>query len=126
MRILGNSKKERRKMMKCLLLLLIPVMAFSIGCGMPYTVGTPLDKAKVDQIIPGTTSEDKVVEMLGQPTKKEIVGEGQMKYVYIYYSVEPKFWVKDVERKTALEVLTQNGVVQKYEFKREGVDSINP
>jgi outer membrane protein assembly factor BamE (lipoprotein component of BamABCDE complex) len=69
-------------MMKYLLLLLIPVMAFSIGCGMPYKVGTPVDKAKVDQIIPGTTSEDKVVEMLGQPAKKETVGEDQTKYVY--------------------------------------------
>jgi len=111
--------------MKYLLLLLIPVMAFSIGCGKPYMVGTPLDRAKVDQIIPGTTSEDKVVEMLGQPAKKETVGEGQMKYVYNYFSVEPKFWRKDVERKTSLEVFTKNGVVQRYELKREGVDSIN-
>ena len=112
--------------MKYLLLLLVPVIAFSIGCGKPYMVGTPLDKAKVDQIIPGTTSEAKVVEMLGQPAKKETVEEGQMKYVYNYFSVEPKFWTKDVEHKTALEVLTQNGVVQRYDFKREGVDSINP
>ena len=111
--------------MKYLLLLLIPVMVFSIGCGKPYMVGTPLDRAKVDQIIPGNTSEDKVVEMLGQPAKKETVGEGQMKYVYNYFSVEPKFWRKDVERKTSLEVFTKNGVVQRYELKREGVDSIN-
>ncbi|MGA2954898.1 MAG: outer membrane protein assembly factor BamE [Thermodesulfobacteriota bacterium] len=113
-------------MMKYLLLLLIPVMAFSIGCGQPYMVGTPLDKAKVDQIIPGTTSEDKVVEMLGQPAKKETVGAGQMKYVYNYFSVEPRFWTKNVERKTALEVFTKDGVVQRYEFKREGVDSVSP
>ena len=112
--------------MKYLLLLLIPVMAFSIGCGQPYMVGTPLDKAKVDQIIPGTTSEDKVAEMLGQPARKESVGAGQMKYVYNYFSVEPRFWTKNVERKTALEVFTKDGVVQRYEFKREGVDSVSP
>ena len=111
--------------MKYLLLLLIPVMAFSIGCGKPYMVGTPLDKAKVDQIIPGTTSEDKVVEMLGQPAKKETVGAGRMKYVYNYFSVEPRFWTKDVEHKRTLEVFTKDGVVQRYEFKREGVDSVS-
>jgi len=110
--------------MKYLLLLLIPVMAFSIGCGKPYMVGTPLDRAKVDQIIPGTTSEDKVVQILGQPAKKETVGAGQTKYVYNYFTVEPRFWNKDIERKSTLEVYTQNGVVQRYEFKREGVDPV--
>jgi outer membrane protein assembly factor BamE (lipoprotein component of BamABCDE complex) len=113
-------------MMKYLLLLLIPVMAFSIGCGKPYMVGTPVDRAKVDQIIPGTTSEDKVVEMLGQPEKKETVGAGQMKYVYNYFITEPRFWTKDVVRKTTLEVFIQDGVVQRYEFKREGIDSVSP
>ena len=111
--------------MKYLLLMLIPVIAFSIGCGKPYVVGTPLDKAKLDQIIPGATSEDKVVEILGQPAMKETVGAGQMKSVYNYFSVEPRFWTKDVERKTTLEVYTQNGVVQRYEFKREGIDSVS-
>ena len=111
--------------MKYLLLLLIPVIAFSVGCAKPYAVGTPLDRAKVDQIIPGTTSEDKVVQILGQPAKKETVGAGQMKYVYNYFSVEPRFWTKDIERKTTLEVYTQNGVVQRYEFKREGVDLVS-
>ena len=111
--------------MKYLLLLLIPVIAFSIGCGKPYMVGTPLDKTKVDQIIPGTTSENKVVEMLGQPATKETVGAGQMKYVYNYFSVEPRFWTKDVRRKTALEVITKDGVVQRYELKRESIDSVS-
>ena len=109
--------------MKYLLFLLIPVIAFSIGCGQAYRVGTPIDKAKVDQIIPGTTSEDKVVEILGQPAKKETVGAGQMKYVYNYYSVEPRIWNKDVQQKAALEVITKDGVVQKYELKRESIDS---
>jgi len=112
--------------MKYLLLLLIPVMAFSIGRGKPHLVGTPVDRAKGDQIIPGTTSEDKVVEMLGQPEKKETVGAGQMKYVYNYFITEPRFWTKDVVRKTTLEVFIQDGVVQRYEFKREGIDSVSP
>ena len=108
--------------MRYLMLLLIPAIAFSIGCGKPYMVGTPLDKAKVDQIIPGTTSEDKVVEMLGQPAKKETVGPGQVKYVYNYFTVEPRVWTKDIEHKSALEVFTKNGMVERYEFKREGIN----
>ena len=111
--------------MKYLLVLLIPVIAFSIGCGKPYVVGTPLDKAKLDQIIPGVTSEDKVVEILGQPAMKESVGAGQMKSVYNYFSVEPNFWAKDDEQKNTLEVFTKDGVVQRYEMKRERVGSVS-
>ena len=111
--------------MKYLLLLLIPVLAFSIGCEKPYMVGTPLDKAKVDQIVPGTTSEAKVVEMFGQPAKKETLGTGETKYVYNYFTEEPRFWTKNIVRKTALEIFTKEGVVQKYEYKREGVDSVS-
>jgi len=63
--------------MKYVLVVLISVIALSTGCGKPYVVGTPLEKAKVDQIVPGTTPEDKVVEMLGQPEKKEMTPSGE-------------------------------------------------
>ena len=56
--------------MKFWMLLLIPVIAFSIGCGQPYIVGTPIEKAQLDQIVPGTTPEAKVTEVFGQPLKK--------------------------------------------------------
>lgn len=111
--------------MKYLLLLMIPVIAFSVGCGKPYMVGTPIDKAKVDQIIPGKTPEAKVVEMFGQPATKEAVAAGGMKYVYNYYSEEPRFWTKNVVQKTRLEVFTKDGVVQRYEIKKEGIDSVS-
>jgi hypothetical protein len=49
--------REGRKMpMRCLILFLIPVIAFSISCS-PYVVGTPIEKTKVVQIVPGTTHE---------------------------------------------------------------------
>ncbi len=38
--------------MKFWMLLLIPVIAFSIGCA-PTIMGTPIDKAKLEQIVPG-------------------------------------------------------------------------
>ena len=109
--------------MKYLLLVLISVIALSIGCGNPYVVGTPLEKAKVDQIVPGTTTEDKVVEMFGQPEKKEMTPSGEMKYVYSYFEEIPKFWTKNQVRKNILEIYTKNGFVSKYDFRREGINS---
>jgi hypothetical protein len=71
--------------MRFWMLLLIPVIAFSIGCGKPIIVGTPIDKAKVEQIVPGTTSEAKVVELFGQPLKTEMVSGGLTKHTFSYY-----------------------------------------
>ena len=53
--------------MRTPILLLIPVIAFFMGCSSPYVVGTPIEKAKVVQIVPGTTDEAKIVEMFGPP-----------------------------------------------------------
>jgi hypothetical protein len=109
-------------MMKYLMLLLILFISFSFGCGNPYLVGTPIEKAKVDQIVPGTTTEAKMMEMFGNPEKKEMMGAGQMKYVYNYFYEEPRFWTKDVMQKTTLEVLTKDGVVVKYDLKKQTID----
>ncbi len=111
--------------MKYLMLLLIPVVALSFACAKTYTVGTPVDKAKLDQIVPGTTKEGQIVEMFGQPAKKETTAAGETMYVYSYYTNTPKFWTKDIVHKTILEVYARNGVVQKYDIKREGVDSVS-
>jgi hypothetical protein len=110
--------------MRYLMFLLIPVMAVSIGCGNAYIVGTPIEKAKVDQIVPGATPENKVVEMFGQPEKKEMTPAGETKYAYSYFEEIPHFWTKDEVSKNTLEVYTKNGVVAKYDFRNEGVSSV--
>ncbi len=110
-------------MMKYLMILLVPVIAFSLGCAKPYMVGTPIDKAKVDQLVPGTTTESKVTELFGQPEKKESMSSGQTKYVYSYYEEIPKIFTKNIQHKTILEILTGGGVVQKYDLKREAINS---
>ena len=107
--------------MRFWMLLLIPVIAFSIGCGKPIIVGTPIDKAKVEQIVPGTTSEAKVAELFGQPFKTEMVSGGVTKNTYTYYEEHPRIFRKNVQVKQLLEVYTQGGVVQKYDLKKEGV-----
>jgi outer membrane protein assembly factor BamE (lipoprotein component of BamABCDE complex) len=112
-------------MRKYLLFLLIPVIAVAIGCGKPYFVGTPIEKSKVDQVVPGTTGEGKIVEMFGQPSKKETLETGETKYTYSYFEEHPNFWSKNVIHKSTLEIFAKNGVVQKYDFKKEGVDSVS-
>jgi outer membrane protein assembly factor BamE (lipoprotein component of BamABCDE complex) len=109
--------------MKFWMLLLIPVIAFSIGCGKPYYVGTPLEKDKLDQIVPGT-AEGKVVEVFGQPFKKEAVSGDTTKYIYTYYEEQPRFWTKYIQIKHTLDIYTKGGVVQKYDLKKERVDSV--
>ncbi|NWF53647.1 MAG: outer membrane protein assembly factor BamE [Syntrophaceae bacterium] len=108
--------------MKFWMLLLIPAIAFSIGCGKPIIMGTPIDKAKVEQLVPGTTSEAKVKEIFGQPEKTEMVSGGVTKYTYSYYEEQPRIFRKNVQIKHVLDVYTQKGVVQKYDLKREGVE----
>jgi hypothetical protein len=109
-------------MMKYAILLLVLLISFSFGCGKPYMVGKPIEKAKLDQIVPGTTPEAKITEMFGNPEKKEMMGGGQMKYVYSYFYGEPRFWTLDVMEKTTLEVITKNGVVVKYDLNKQTID----
>ncbi len=108
--------------MKFWMLLLIPIMAFSIGCGKPIIMGTPIDKAKVDQIVPGTTSEAQVKQIFGPPDKTEMVSGDVTKHTYSYYEEHPRIIRKDVQIKHVLDVYTQKGVVQKYDLRREGVE----
>jgi outer membrane protein assembly factor BamE (lipoprotein component of BamABCDE complex) len=106
--------------MKSWMLLLIPAIAFSIGCS-TVTMGTPIDKAKVEQIVPGTP-EGKVVEVFGQPFKKEMVSADTTKYVYTYYEEQPRFFRKNLQVRETLEIYTKGGKVEKYDFKKEGID----
>jgi len=110
--------------MKFWMLVLIPLIAFSIGCAKPYYVGTPIEKSKLDQIIPGTTTESKVIELFGQPFKTEGAPGGVTKHVFTYYEEQPKIFTKNVQIKHTLDLYTQGGVVQKYDLKKEGVDSV--
>jgi len=109
--------------MKFWTLLLIPVIALSIGCASTI-IGTPIDKAKLDQIVPGTP-EGKVTEVFGQPFKKEMVSGDTTKYVYTYYEEHPRLLRKDVQIKHTLEVYAKGGMVEKYDMKKESINATN-
>ena len=111
--------------MKYWMLVLIPVMAFSIGCGKPTIMGTPIDRAKLEQIVPGTTTDAKVMEVFGQPFKKEMVAGDMTKYTYTYFENQPRFWSKNKVNKQTLDVYTKGGLVQKYDLKNEGIDNVS-
>jgi len=110
--------------MKYWLLVLIAILAFTLGCGKPMITGTPIDKGKLEQIIPGTTKEAKVTEIFGEPFKKEMVAGGATKYTYTYFEEHPRIFRKNKVQKQTLELYTQGGVVQKYDLKNEGVDNV--
>jgi len=110
--------------MKYWMLVLIPVMAFSLGCGKPTMMGTPIDKAKLEQVVPGATTDAKVMEIFGEPFKKEMVAGGATKYTYTYFEDRPRFWSKNKRIKQTLDVYTQGGKVQKYDLKNEGIDKV--
>jgi outer membrane protein assembly factor BamE (lipoprotein component of BamABCDE complex) len=110
--------------MKYWLLVLVPVMAFTLGCGKPSIMGTPIDKAKLEQMVPGTTKEEKVTEVFGQPFKTEMVEGGMTKYIYTYYEEYPRIFRKNKVNKQTLELYTRGGLVQKYDLKNEGVDNV--
>jgi len=110
--------------MKYWMLVLVPVIAFSIGCGKPITMGTPIDKAKLEQLVPGKTPEAKVTELFGQPFKKEIVSGDMAKYTYTYYEEHPRIFREDVWTKQILNVYTQGGLVLKYDLRKESTGDI--
>jgi hypothetical protein len=110
--------------MKYWMLVLIPVMAFTLGCGKPNIMGTPIDKAKLEQVVPGATTDAKVMEIFGEPFKKEMVAGGATKYIYTYYEEHPRIIRKNKVYKQTLELYTQGGMVQKYDLKNEGIDKV--
>ena len=110
--------------MKYWMLVLIPVIALSVGCA-PTIMGTPIDKAKLDQLVPGSTTDAKVTEILGEPFKKEMVAGDMTKYTYTYFEEYPRVFRKNKVGKQTLEVYTKGGMVQKYDLKNEGVGDVS-
>ena len=111
--------------MKYWMLVLIPVLALSIGCMKPTISGTPIDKGKLEQIVPGTATEAKVTEVFGEPFKKEMVAGDMTKYTYTYFEEYFRFFRKNKVNKQTLEVYTKGGMVQNYDLKNEGVDNVS-
>jgi hypothetical protein len=103
------------------------IACITSGCVYRSTAhsGRDFDENKSTQIVSGKTTQNDLVGLLGEPMKKEVVSETDVKWIYEYvtsnaavrvFSFKPKV---DVTKKT-LEVLVRNGVVVNYALTNPG------
>ena len=101
-------------------LVLILLLAFTVSCGPSITRGKYIDAERRNEIVNGTTTADRVVELFGQPDKIEQLPSGGEKYTYEYYHEEYEHWYTLPKyEKQNLEVSLKDGMVQDYVFTRE-------
>ena len=107
--------------------LVLVIAALASGCVYRSTAhsGRDFDETKSSQIVSGKTTEADLVRLLGEPVKKEVVSETEVKWIYEYvtssaavrvFSANPKV---DVKKKT-LEALVRNGVVVNFALTNPG------
>lgn len=110
------------------LVLIVFLSLMVSGCVFRSTAhsGKDFDETKAAQIIAGKTTESQLISMLGEPVKKEVVSDHEVKWVYEYvtsnaavrmFSVKPKV---DVTKKT-LEVLMRDGIAVNHALTNPGM-----
>ena len=108
--------------------LLTLLLAFSIyGCATYTTTteGTLVHENMVADIETGETTEEWIIDLLGEPTKRTALKNGKEKLVYIYTEKNvPKYFfgmIKDesgtIESKNELEIVIKDGTVFSYRYK---------
>lgn len=90
--------------------------------------GKDFDETKATQIVSNKTTDADLIRLLGEPVKKEVVSDHEVKWVYEYvtsnaavrmFSAKPKV---DVTKKT-LEILVRDGVVVNHALTNPGTTS---
>ena len=104
--------------MKVASLVLVVLLAFTFGCAPSILEGRKIDADKVKQIQPGTTDVNKVIELLGTPTKTDKTPAGDLMYIYTYRTDDPHWWTVDKTQGQNLEVVLKNGIVNTYRFRQ--------
>ncbi|CAI9399347.1 hypothetical protein [Lelliottia sp. T2.26D-8] len=109
------------------IILAVLVTTLLSGCVFRSTshAGKDFDETKATQIVSNKTTEADLLRIMGEPVKKDIVSDHEVKWVYEYvtsnaavrmFSTKPKV---DVTKK-ALEVLIRDGVVVNHAFTNPG------
>ncbi len=97
--------------------LLLLLLCFCFSCAPTIREGRMIDRAKLNQIVPGKTDTKTLVAILGNPDNATKGQAGQEKYVYHFYQSVPTHWYKlDRVDRQRLEVTITNGVVEKYQI----------
>jgi outer membrane protein assembly factor BamE (lipoprotein component of BamABCDE complex) len=104
----------------------VVLVALTFGCSQMVVQGRTIDRAKMNQLVPGQTQAEKVVEVFGKPDSVEKIASGGEKYVYQYYQLRPHFFKLDEVVKERLDVTIQDNMVWKYDLSAEGVQDLPP
>jgi hypothetical protein len=85
------------------------------------TIGTPIEKSKVDLIVKNETTESEILEMFGEPMNKAMVGDA-VQWMYYYQDMSAETTVKAFQggevtakgRQQKLDVQIKDGVVTNF------------
>ncbi len=109
--------------MRYLSIALVLLIALAVGCA-PTIEGKKFDGAKTKDLLAAGTNESKVVQMFGEPQQKEMLPNGETKYIY-YYRERGKLWGSvDPKSQQRLEVFLKNNAVERYRYVYADVDPI--
>lgn len=112
--------------MRYLAIAVFVLVALTFGCAEMVVQGKAIDRAKMNQLVPGQTGTGKVVEVFGKPDRVEKIASGGEKYVYQYYQMRPHIFKLDEVVKQRLDITIQDNRVQRYDLSAEGVQDLPP
>ena len=104
----------------------VVLVALTFGCSEMVVQGKAIDRAKINQLVPGQTQTQKVVEVFGKPDGVEKIASGGEKYVCQYYQLRPHIFKLDEVVKERLDIIIKDNMVQGYNLFAEGVQSLPP
>ena len=110
--------------MRYLAIAVVVLVALTFGCAEMVVQGKAIDRAKMDQLVPGQTETEKVVEVFGKPDSVEKMAGGGEKYVYQYFQLRPHIFRADEVVKQRLDITMQDNRVQGYDLTAEGIKDL--
>lgn len=122
----SQTIEEKGEKMRYLAIPVVVLVAITFGCSQMVVQGKAIDRAKVNQLVPGQTQAEKVVEVFGKPDGIEKIASGEEKYVYQYYQLRTRIFKLDNVVKERLDIIIKDNRVQKYNLSAEGVQSLPP
>ncbi len=111
--------------MKIILLVILAVTLYGCGTYTTTTEGTLIHENMITSIETGVTTEEWIIDLLGEPTEKESLTDDKEKLVYIYTEKSvPKYIMgavvdesRTIVSKNILEVVVKDGIILSYKYK---------
>lgn len=101
------------------------------GCATSsYKVGNEFASANVSKIEKGVTTENQLVQLIGEPYMKTVLSETEQKWIYTHTEANAKatnyvfsMQVESTGTTKTLDVLLKNGVVINYAYSETALPS---